>query len=60
MKANETVRAAAKARGIPLWKIAIQMGVSEPTMIRWLRIPLSSEKEAAILTAIDELAKEAV
>lgn len=60
MKANETVRAAAKARGIPLWKIAIKMGVSEPTMIRWLRIPLSPEKESAILVAIDELAKEAV
>lgn len=57
-KANETVRAAAKSQGVPLWRIAVQMGVSEPTMIRWLRVPLSQEKETAILAVIDAIARE--
>lgn len=57
-RANEKVRATAKKQGIPLWKIAVQMGVSEPTMIRWLRVPLSQERETAILAAIDAIARE--
>lgn len=52
MTENRTVRDAAKAAKIPLWKIAAAIHVSEPTLIRWLRFPLSAEKEQRILTAI--------
>lgn len=56
---NERVRKSARAAGIPLWKIAIAIGVSEPTITRWLRVPLSADKERRILEAIAVLEKEA-
>ncbi len=59
MKENQDIRKAAKSAGVPLWKVAAAIGVSEPTIIRWLRVPLQEEKEARILSAIDSLAKEA-
>lgn len=55
---NAKVRRAARAAGIPLWKIARSIGVSEPTLTRWLRTPLSEEKEKKILDAIKELESE--
>ncbi len=58
MKENQTVRKAAKSAGVPLWKIAAAIGVSEPTIIRWLRVPLPEEKEVRILSAIASLARE--
>ena len=59
MKENQAVRMAAKSAGIPLWKVAAAIGISEPTIIRWLREPLTVEKEARILSAIASLSKEA-
>lgn len=58
-KANQVVRKAARVAGIPLWMIAAEVGVSEPTLLRWLRFPLSPEREQQIMTAIDLLEKEA-
>lgn len=56
-KANEMVRATAKAQKVPLWKVAVRMGISEPTLIRWLRLPLEPDREAAIMAAIDAIAR---
>lgn len=58
MKENLVVREAAKKARIPLWKVAAGIGISEPTLIRWLRFPLSAEKEARILATIRDLAGE--
>ena len=55
---NEGVRRAARAAGIPLWRIAAAIGVSEPTMCRWLRFPLPEDKEKSIMSAITELSRE--
>lgn len=60
MKENLDVRRAAKNAKVPLWKVAAGIGISEPTLIRWLRFPLPADKERRILLAIDELATEAV
>ncbi len=60
MVANQTVRDAAKRNGVKHWQIAEHLGISEPTIVRWLRLPLSPEKEQAILEAIKALSKEAV
>ena len=49
---NETVRRAARIAGVPLWKIALQVGISEATLTRWMRVPLSDEREQRLLTAI--------
>lgn len=56
--ANDSIRKAARTAGVPLWKIAQHIGVSEPTLTRWLRIPLTEAKENAIREAIKELEKE--
>ena len=58
MKENLEVRRAAKEAKVPLWKVAAGVGISEPTLIRWLRFPLPAEKEQRIMTAIQELAEE--
>lgn len=56
---NESVRRAARIAGVPLWKIAAKIGVSEPTLTRWLRVPLSQEREARVMAAIAALEQEA-
>lgn len=57
---NLFLRQRAKKSGIPLWKIASSIGVSEPTLTRWLRFPLSTEKERRVADAISELEKEVI
>ena len=58
MRENENIRKAARTAGIPLWRVAATIGVSEPTLIRWLRFPLPEEKEARIMEAISRLEVE--
>lgn len=55
---NKTVRRAARSAGVPLWRVAAAVGVSEPTLTRWLRVPLTEDKEKRIMAAIYNLAKE--
>ena len=57
MKENQEVRKAAKNAGVPLWKIAAELGVSEPTIIRWLRFPLTAEKEKRVMEVISALSQ---
>ena len=46
MEANLDIRLMAKGSGVPLWKIAKVLKISEPTLTRKLRDELSeSEKE---------------
>ena len=54
---NGYIRKAARAAGVPLWKIAAAIGISEPTLTRWLRFPLQEEKEQRIMAAIRELSQ---
>lgn len=56
--ANEKIRRMAKGSGVALWMIAEHLGVSEPTITRWLRVPLPADKEARIRAAIKEIAGE--
>lgn len=57
MKENSYIRERARAAKVPLWRIAAFIGISEPTLIRWLRFPLPPDKESRILEAISELKK---
>jgi len=34
----------AQRYGVPLWKVADEYGVSEPTIIRWLRKEFTAER----------------
>lgn len=58
MKANQKIRDLAKKHNVKHWQIAERLGISEPTIMRWLRVPLPPEKERTILAAIEEIAKE--
>lgn len=55
---NIALRRLARANDVPLWKIAAQIGVSEPTITRWMRFPLSEDKRARIEQAIYILSQE--
>ena len=58
LKENAEVRQSARSAGVPLWKVAAMLSVSEPTLIRWLRFPLKEDKETRIMEAIKNLSKE--
>lgn len=58
MSENQKVRKAARMAGVPLWRVALSIGVSEPTLMRWLRVPLPADKESRIMRAISTLEKE--
>lgn len=55
MKANQTIRDAAKRKGVKHWKIAEYLGISEPTIMRWLRVPLPPEREKTVMEAIEAI-----
>lgn len=58
MKANQKIRESANRKGVKHWQIAEYLGISEQTIMRWLRAPLSPEREKNVMDAIDALAKE--
>mgnify|MGYP001038097754 CR=1 FL=1 len=41
---NLMVRERAKKQKVSLWRIANEIGISEPTITRWLRVPFLSRK----------------
>lgn len=59
MKENAHVRQAARSANVTIWRIAREIGVCETTLNRWLRVPLTEEKEQAIMEAIRKLEQEA-
>lgn len=58
MKVNNHIRERAAKAGVKHWQIAAECGVSEQTLVRWLRFPLPPEKEAIIIAAIEKLSCE--
>ena len=58
MENNGMVRKMARDSGVYLWEIGEHLGVSENTVIRWLRMPLDNAKEVLLLSAISEVAAQ--
>lgn len=56
---NIEIKRAARGAMIPMWRIAERIGVSEMTLIRWLRVELTDEKRQCITDAIEQLKQEA-
>lgn len=50
--ANEKFRLFARGHGVPLWRLAQAVGVGEATLTRWLRVPLSTEREEQLREAV--------
>lgn len=57
-KENTSLRKAMEYTGVPYWKIAAIMGISEATFTRWLRFELSEEKRDAVLAALEKAKRE--
>lgn len=55
--ANYEIRDSARKNKVPLWRIAMELGISEPTITRHLRTELPPEKQEQILSIIDRLAE---
>lgn len=52
---NDAIRQKIRASRIRQYEVAAKIGVSEYTLIRWLRRELAQEQTDKILHAIDEL-----
>lgn len=52
---GQEVRKLLRQKRIYQWEVAAAMNVSEYALCRWLRGPLDSKKEQAILEAIEKL-----
>lgn len=49
---NNDIRFLCRGQGIPLWKLAEVLGISEPTLYRKLRVPISGNEREKYLNAI--------
>ena len=52
---NADIKKTAKERGIPLWKIAEQLGIGDYTLSRKMRHELSREEQEQIIEILDSL-----
>ena len=55
--ANLIIRDELKARGVRHWELAAALGISEQTLVRWLRFELDEERQFDMLMKIEEVAK---
>lgn len=56
---NNDVRESIKRAKLKQWEVAKYCGVSESTLIRWLRFELTDERRTLIYQAIENLSKAA-
>lgn len=54
-KCNQLLRNTLRQNDIPYWQLAQSMGVCENTIVRWFRIPLSTEQTENIQAAINRI-----
>ena len=60
MAKNTEIRNYIRKQRLKQWEVALELRVSEQTLIRWLRTELPEDKKAAIMAAIDKLAADKV
>lgn len=58
--ANDDIRRTAKANGVPHWRIAEMLGMSESLFCRKLRHEMSADEKSKILDIIDQVKNEGV
>ncbi len=58
MKANKEIREKVKNSGVPYWKIAARLRISEGTLCRWLRIELDAKTKEKILSTIENIERD--
>ena len=55
LESNAKVKLAARGAGVPLWKVARELGISEATITRRLREPLNEDEKNRFLEVIEQL-----
>ena len=50
---NDRIRKALKEKGLYFWNLADILGVSEPTITRWMRHEMPEDKQDQIIDAIN-------
>ena len=55
--ANLIIREELKARRVRHWELAAALGISEQTLVRWLRFELDEERQLEMLMKIKEITK---
>lgn len=55
---NMDVRFRARAAGVPLWKIAKEMGIGDNTLFRKLRKELTAEEKQRFSAVIQKIAED--
>lgn len=55
---NQKIRLTARAAGVPLWRLALELEVSEATITCKLRVELPEAEQRRILEIIDRLKDE--
>lgn len=58
MVKNTEIRNYIRKQRLKQWEVALELRVSEQTLIRWLRTDLPEDKKSAIMAAIDKLAAD--
>ena len=58
MKSNQDIRDYLKARRIKLYEVSDRIGISEVTLIRWMRTPLTAEHRHRVIKAIRQITAE--
>lgn len=58
MRNNQDIRKHAKNKGVFMYEVAESLGISEPTIMRWLRAELSEDRKAELYNAIDTVAAQ--
>ena len=56
-KENMIIREELKTRGVRHWELAHELGVSEQTLVRWLRFEMDEDKQMDMLETIETIAK---
>lgn len=57
---NEELKQKIKNNGFYQWQVALEAGITEATLIRWLREPERTERIEQINSAIDRLKEAAI
>lgn len=56
-KANAIIREELKEREVRHWELAHELGVSEQTLVRWLRFEMDEDKQMDMLEIIEAISK---
>lgn len=56
--ANKQLRNYMKQNNVPYWRLAVAFGVTEQTIIRWLRTELSQTQTDVFMSKVNQIIKE--